>query len=204
MRSSLFLLTCMLAFTSPLYASGDPSLATYYVGFEGNVPPRNGSDGLPYPDNPNANRLTMLFAHSYIGDVYPTKTINHYHPLGAYRYTGPSTSPNVTYSNARTPEGTRDPLTLRSGSGPFAGKYISNLGSPTSSDYASLTIRSIESLRAGAGPSGTAPATQFSYGNLNPAAATYDAAWQDYLSTASGSWLMLNSSPLSTKLLVEM
>lgn len=189
--------------TASVFGSGDPTLATYYIGFDGDPKPRNGSDGNPYPNNPNYNRLTMLFAHSYIADTYPTKTINHYHPLGAPRYTGASTNPATTFSNARTPEGTREPLTLQPGEGQFTGKFVSNRGSATSSEYDALTIRSIESLRSGNGPMGTAPTTPFSYANLNPTSATYDADWQNYLSTASGDWLMLNSSPIDPTTFTE-
>ncbi len=117
MKSLFLAFTLAIATVSSAFASGDPSLATYYIGFDQSTAPRNGTDGNPYANNPNFNRLTMLYAHSYIGNTYPTKIINHYHPLGGYRYTGPSTAPVTTFSNARTPEGTNPPLTLQLGGG---------------------------------------------------------------------------------------
>jgi hypothetical protein len=191
MKRFFLAIACAVGTISSAFASGDSSLAAYYIGVDGSIAPRNGTDGNPYPNNPNHNRLTMLYAHSYVGNTFPTKIINHYHPLGGYRYNGPSTSPTTSFSNARTPEGTRDPLSLQPGIGVFENKYVSNLGSPTSSAYQALEIRSIESLRSGAGPTGTAPSVPFAYfPSVHP-------DWEAYLNTASGAWLMLNSSPMT-------
>lgn len=191
MKSLFLSIIALISLGGQLPASGDPAIATYFVGVDKNPTPRNGTDGNPYPDNPNFNRLTFLYAHTYVGSTFPTKVINHYHPLGAYRYTGPSTAPGLTFSNAKTPEGNAAPLTLQAGSGPFSNMMVSNLGSPTSSAYSDLEIKSIEDLRSGTGPTGTAPTVPFTYSPSVPL------DWETYLNTASGEWLLLNSSPLT-------
>ncbi len=63
-------------------ARGD--LFQYYVGRDVRPTMVGGAyDGLP---NPNFNRVTFLYAHTYPAD--PAN--NHYHSKGTYSYTGPN------------------------------------------------------------------------------------------------------------------
>lgn len=93
-------------------------------------------NGLP---NPNAGRLTFLFAHT---DEEEPST-NHFHSIGSYSYTGPAANPTIvpTSTNNRIPEtfSLQPPITLS----PQAGRFISGL---TGEEYANLKTESIQSL----------------------------------------------------------
>lgn len=92
--------------------------------------------GLP---NPNFGRLTLLLNH-----------VNHYHPIGAFSYTGTPPAQTVLQTNAnnRIPEvsSLQPPLPLTTGSGPL---YTDKLTNHIDSDleYSTLVIRSVDSLR---------------------------------------------------------
>lgn len=85
-------------------------LVSYYVGRDGLTTLTSGTfRDLP---NPNAGRLTLLYAHAY-----PENPLNnHYHSIGIYTYTGTSNAPVVVPTNAnhRIPEASTGqlPLTL--------------------------------------------------------------------------------------------
>lgn len=115
-------------------------LAEFYVGIDSRTAPFNASaadGGGAYPDNPNFERLTLLYQH---GD--------HYHGLGAYRYLGPAASPTLedTNANNRVPEIStgQPPLALVAGSGAYAGKFVTmHLGGV---EYSDLELRNVQSL----------------------------------------------------------
>lgn len=102
--------------------------------------------------NPNAQRLTFLFAHP--NDANPSS--NHFHGIGAYSYTGPAASPTVltTNSNNRIPEIStgQPPLPLLLGTGNQAGRLLSQ--AVAGLEYSDLAIASIQAL---AGFAATSP-----------------------------------------------
>ena len=125
--------------------SARAQLAEYYVGIDSRTAPFSAplaDGGGFYPDNPNFNRLTLLYNH---GD--------HYHGIGQYVYSGPSATPALNDPNAnnRLPEtSTGQPgLPLLPGSGAYAGKNATKhvLGL----DYSNLELRNVHSL-AGVDP----------------------------------------------------
>ena len=142
---------CLIA-TGLVLAAGSPARAEFvefYVGFDGRAEPFSSpaapvGDGLSYADNPNHNRLTFLYSHPNEGNPAG----NHYHGIGAYTYTGPSTSAVLddTNSNNRIPEGYtgQAPLALSAGSGMYAGKLVS--GAQSGVHYSDLRIRSVDDL----------------------------------------------------------
>lgn len=93
-------------------------------------------NGLP---NPNAGRLTFLFAHT---DEEEPST-NHFHGIGAYSYTGSAANPTIvaTNTNNRIPETftLQPPITLT----PQGERFVSSL---TGEEYANLKMESIHSL----------------------------------------------------------
>lgn len=115
-------------------------LAEFYVGIDSRTTPfaaPAASGGGNYPDNPNYNRLTLLYNH---GD--------HFHGIGAFRYTGPAASPTLedTNANNRLPEIStgQAPLPLLPGSGVYSGKnttaHISGV------EYSNLGLQNVQSL----------------------------------------------------------
>lgn len=129
-----------LAVAAGMVSSASAELIEYYIGVDSrsdgfNAPSAEG--GGTYPDNPNLNRLTFLYQHG-----------NHFHPIGAYSYSGPAATPtlNATNSNNRIPEGytLQPPLVLTPGSGAYAGKLASSVMPGV--DYSDLEVRSIHSL----------------------------------------------------------
>ncbi len=121
------------AATIALVAPAHAETAGFYIGIDTRNPLASGVyRNLP---NPNFNRLTFLYAHTYeyVPGLAPagasTFAINHYHPIGAYSYSGPSNAPvtQVTSSNNRIPEiaTAQPPLTLiPATNGLFAGKLV--------------------------------------------------------------------------------
>jgi hypothetical protein len=101
----------------------------YFIGVDGLSTIGSGTyRGLA---NPNFGRLTLLFAHY-------TPGTEHYHPIGAWSYSGPPSSPavNNTNTNNRLPElyqrqrpGGQEYIYMRPGSGAFAGYYRTGLDS---------------------------------------------------------------------------
>ncbi|MDW8103989.1 MAG: all3515 family Zur-repressed PEP-CTERM protein [Armatimonadota bacterium] len=109
----------------------------YFVGVDGFSTIASGTyRGLP---NPNFGRLTLLFAHY-------TPGTEHYHPIGAWSYSGPPASPAVNNTNAnnRLPElyqrtTGQEYIYLYPGSGAFAGYYRSGIvRDPAREEYSFL------------------------------------------------------------------
>ena len=94
-------------------------------------------------DNPNQGRLTFLLAH-------PNENLanSHFHPIGAYSYSGPVTAPIVesTNSNNRIPETFtgQPPLPLLPGTGPLAGQLVSQ--HIPGLEYSNQAVTSIQAL----------------------------------------------------------
>lgn len=94
--------------------------------------------------NPNAGRLTFLFAHP--DEVQPS--LSHYHSIGAYSYSGPADNPTINSTNAnnRLPEtfSGQSPLPLLSGSGIHSGRLFSQ--ALPDLEYSNLQMHSTQSL----------------------------------------------------------
>lgn len=123
-------------------------LADYYIGIDSRTSPASvpaADGGGLYPDNPNLNRLTLLYQH---GD--------HFHGIGVYRYTGSAASPILedTSSNNRLPEVSvaQPPLVLLAGSGVYLGKNTTQRS--IGLEYSNLDVRNVLSL--GGKPAGSA------------------------------------------------
>lgn len=145
----------------------DPQFAQYYIGRDLRATIPTGTyANLP---NPNFNRVTLLFAHTYLN----TPNINHYHSKSTYTYFGPNLGAATTVqpfngNAAGLPSGNFLPeggtlgnsprLQLLPGSGVFAGKMISGLaGSLTEvdNDFGRLEMKSVDALSSfGAGTQG--------------------------------------------------
>lgn len=106
----------------------------FYVGYDKLA--RVASGTYAELSNPNVDHLTLLLDHG-----------NHFHGIGTYSYTGPTSAPQVlpTNTNNRVPEisSRENPLPLEMGSGLYAGTLRSAVGS---SEYSHLGIASIQSL----------------------------------------------------------
>lgn len=132
-------------------ASSEAVIYGYYLGTDNLTTFASGTyAGLA---NPNYNRLTFLLAHAYPVVAPPGEldaTINHFHTLGRYAYTGSAASPSVMFANARVPEGAVNPaMPLQPGSGAFSGMLVSELLSdPVIGGYTNLTIAPTGQLRA--------------------------------------------------------
>ncbi len=93
--------------------------------------------------NPNQGRLTFLLAH-------PNQDLarSHFHPIGAYAYTGPVAAPVVqsTNSNNRIPETFtgQSPLPLVPGTGTYTDQLVSQ--HIPGLEYSNQAITSIQSL----------------------------------------------------------
>ncbi len=114
----------------------------YFIGVDGLSTIGSGIySGL---SNPNAGRLTFLFAHP--DEVQPSSS--HYHSIGAYSYSGPADNPTISPTNAnnRLPEtySGQSPLPLLSGSGNHAGRLISQ--ALPDLEYSNLQMHSTQSL----------------------------------------------------------
>jgi hypothetical protein len=121
-------------------STASAELAEYYVGIDSRTTPfaaPAGDGGGNYPDNPNYNRLTLLFNHG-----------NHYHGIGTYRYTGPAATPTLedTSGNNRLPEisSAQPPLELIPGTGVYAGKLVS--AHLPGVEYSDLEMRNVQSI----------------------------------------------------------
>ncbi|MCA9186126.1 MAG: hypothetical protein KDA99_10920, partial [Planctomycetales bacterium] len=119
-------------------------LAEYYIGVDSRTTPfqaPSADGGGDYPDNPNFNRLTLLYQH---GD--------HFHGIGQHIYAGPAASPTPvdTNGNNRLPETNtlQPPLPLVPGTGVYAGKNTS--AHIPGVEYSDLEMQKVQSLN-GAG-----------------------------------------------------
>lgn len=106
-------------------ATPEPGITIYHVGYDNSPLVNFGTfTGLT---NPNYQRLTFLLSHTFVDNA----TVNHFHRIGAYSYTGDFLNPVEAFSsNNAVPEPYQldDGLSLLAGSGAFAGKLISGLG----------------------------------------------------------------------------
>lgn len=147
-RTCLSVLAAATLFTTTRPA--EAAIYGYYVGTDNLTTFTSGTyNGLA---NPNHRRLTFLLAHAYPVNPPPGEldsSVNHFHTLGSYRYSGPAGSPSIIFGNARVPEGTRPPIPLVDGSGAFAGKLVSAPSSdPVLKDYTNFSVAPLGQLRA--------------------------------------------------------
>jgi hypothetical protein len=159
------LLTCLSA------QARDPSIPEYFIGRDLRATIPSGTySGLA---NPNFNRLTFLYAHTYTD----TPSNNHYHSKSTYTYFGPNLGAGTAvqpFNGTATGEprnylpegafGNSPRLQLLPGSGVFSGKLISGLTPGV--DFADLQMRSVDWL-AGE-PSGSPKAILFNSGGSTP------------------------------------
>jgi len=145
---TLLTLVSLIALTLFTSASADGRYRpeTYFVAVDSLSVLTSGTyAGLP---NPNAGRLTLLYAH------YTDPPTEHFHGIGVWSYTGPADNPTIrnTSNNNRLPElrqrnrpgGQRYLNLLYANSGPFAGKWVSGRDG---GEYSLLTIRPTAYLR---------------------------------------------------------
>lgn len=97
-------------------------------------------------DNPNYNRLTLLFPH-----LESNPADNHFHGIGAYSYTGDVSNPTVipTSTNNQIPEYWTNlpPISLIPGTGTFAGKLVNEIiEGNTEHNYTNLKIAPVGHL----------------------------------------------------------
>lgn len=117
-------------------------LVNFYVGQDALATLASGTyQGLP---NPNAGRLTFLYAHDYL----ETPFNNHYHGIGTYTYSGPADAPVLVPTNAnfRIPEASTGqlPLTLVvETNGLHAGKLVNKT---TAEHYSDPRVRSVHRM----------------------------------------------------------
>ena len=157
----------LLAVGATLNASAD--VGGFFVGIDSRATLVSGVYvGLP---NPNFNRLTFLYPHSFATTVGN----NHYHGISTYVYVGPAGSPTIVNTNTggwRIPEvyTGQAPLTLvASTNGLYAGKFIS---ATTLEHYSTIRIKSVHTLTT----------------NITAGPVT------NYYGYGSGEWHMFNSS----------
>lgn len=151
MRRVLWLATLCVALAPALEAaaSPEPGINIFHVAIDND--PLIGFGDYAGLTNPNYQRLTMVLSHTFVDNA----TINHFHRIGAYSYTGDPLDPDPGFSgNNRVPEPYQmdDGLSLLAGSGVFDGKMISGLG-PASrpwdeieQEYGDTTIKPIDNL----------------------------------------------------------
>lgn len=121
-------------------AAHDPLFLNYYIGLDGRPTIPSGTYvGLA---NPNFNRLSFLFAHTYADNPES----NHYHSKGIYVYTGPAANPTVVMSGSNfLPEiARRIDLDRDYGAGPFAGDFVSP--SPAGVVWDDLRVGTVDDL----------------------------------------------------------
>ncbi|MDX1952399.1 MAG: all3515 family Zur-repressed PEP-CTERM protein [Verrucomicrobiota bacterium] len=128
-------------------------LLEFYVGIDGRQTLISGS--YINKPNPNANRLTFLYAHvyKYVPGLQPAGEsafdTSHYHGISSYSYTGPVEAPIIlnTNANSRIPETFtgQAPLTLVPGTNSlYAGKLVS---AKTAEHYSNRRFASVWKLR---------------------------------------------------------
>lgn len=143
-RISLFLAgaTALLASFSAVSAQIAGNVS-YFVGVDNLTTLTSGTyAGLA---NPNAGRLTFLYAH---WEANPTS--NHYHAKGTLVYTGGVGSPTIVNQTSNfVPEAPIAPLPLVPGTGLYAGKLVTAIGTDTGAatyEFSNLNIRSTSVL----------------------------------------------------------
>ncbi len=193
-------IAAMIGACSATIAKAD--IAEYYIGFDSRPTIIGGAyNGLP---NPNLNRLTFLYAHSYPAPgpgVVNDWTVNHYHSKGAYSFTGPNTGATTAVNDFNGTMGVSNILpesplvndiTMQPGSGAFSGMLRTGLNNGT--DFNNLEIRSVNSL------SGFAPGTpeNFMFNSstaLDVPSNTNIARWAGLLSANTITMNLLSISP---------
>lgn len=156
------------------------AIAEFYVGRDTLASLTSGTYvGQP---NPNAGRLTLLFAHP--DDANPSS--NHYHGIGAWSYSGPAATPIVqsTNGNNRIPEifSGQTPLPVRLGSGIYEGKLTTFHDEAV--EYSDLRFVSTHSLSP--------------FGETTPEGYLYNSSggrWRGSLSGATVALELVNKSP---------
>lgn len=105
-------------------AGADAALVSYYVGVD-TLQTIAGTGTYGGLDNPNYNRLTLLFAHTYPD----TPAGNHYHSKAIQVYTGPNLGTStavITSPSNFVPEGANPPVPLSlADAGLYAGMWVS-------------------------------------------------------------------------------
>jgi hypothetical protein len=140
MKRILIVLGATALLFSPALTQAE--LVKFYVGIDRASTLTSGTyKNLP---NPNYQRLTFLYAHTYLD----TPMSDHFHNIGTYTYTGSASSPVEvpTNSNYRIPEVStgNQPLTLaEETNGIFAGKLVNKV---TDEDYSDPRIRSVHTI----------------------------------------------------------
>ncbi len=129
-----------VAFLTLAASPADAALFSYYIGVDGqNTIPSGEFAGQP---NPNANRLTLLFAHHNTA----TPASNHYHSKGIYRYQpGSGASPIIEINPSNyLPEGSNPPLELVAGSGLYDGRLVAE--QDPGNAFSLITIKGTDEL----------------------------------------------------------
>ena len=150
---------CAVAPTANAQSTSD--LSQYYIGIDNN-PFVTFGDFTDEP-NPNVGRVTLLFNHDNLVNVEGS----HYHPIGAYSYTGDVSNPIEvpTNTNNRLPEaytGTSLELAAAPVGSPYEGMLISGMGAGSGdAEYGNLEIRENTTIpnTDGYGPLGQAGTT---------------------------------------------
>jgi hypothetical protein len=209
----LSLLMAMIVTLFVASTRSDAVIHEYYIGRDlRQTIPSGTYSGL---DNPNFNRLTLLFAHP--DDVTPAN--NHYHAKSPYTYFGPNLGGLTTvqpYNGAADgtpgnylPEGAAaPPLQLLPGAGAFSGKIITGL--VPGEEYGELSLHSVDALAGfpvGSGEyvmhnsGGNTPTGRWAGSmagsilrlhlvSISPGLEVMDAAGNTLLDSAGDSWLL--------------
>lgn len=134
-------------------------IAEFFIGRDQRTHiPESGHGSGPYSGlpNPNEDRVTFLYAHTYgppADGVWPDWTVNHYHSKGVYSYTGQALGEltavndyNGTFGTSNIlPERPNDrQILMKPGDGAFAGMLRTGLSNEL--DFNNLRIRSVDSL----------------------------------------------------------
>lgn len=148
MRKTYALAAAVIAITvsQTFAADRDFSMAEYYIGRDlRETIPSGTYAGLP---NPNYNRLTWLYAHTY----FSTPNTNHYHAKATYTYSGPAASPVTVVSSGDFVPETGGRIQLLPGNGTFSGKWVSGLN--VTEDFHDLRVLPVDTLAGFAPGSG--------------------------------------------------
>lgn len=159
-RSVVTIVSLALLLSFITTAQGAGPFKTYYIAVDSAPTTASWSffAGLP---NPNANRLTFLYAHPAEDPVD-----NHFHTMGFWSYTGDIENPNVVNYSVYTFMGEdglieatgntipeqlsafgltpEPPLSLQAGTGIYEGKFTT--GARAEETYSDLDIRSVHEL----------------------------------------------------------
>ncbi len=101
-------------------SSAQGALFNYYIGVDGLADIASGTyAGMA---NPNAGRLTFLYAHTYPA----SPGSNHYHSKGIYTYTGGASAPVAVVSSSNFLPESGGPLSMVAGTGFYSGKSVAD------------------------------------------------------------------------------